>query len=86
MKEIGEKSTMNPLQILINNAPVQLGGQLPTVITHLNIRCMMRMSVNSGTASLTRKWLNDIVDKLDCDYVEYNGVLISVDDIVKFEL
>ena len=78
---------MHPFKILINNTPIQLGAQLPEVITHLNITCLMRIVIPRAQAPQVRAWLNAIIERLalNVEYVEYNGVLVNVKDIRIFE-
>jgi len=77
---------MNPFQIVINNTPIQLGASLPKTITSLKIVCLIPITIPKSQSPLVKRWLNTIVESLDCEYIEYNGTLVNVSDIKLFEL
>ena len=77
---------MNPFQILVNNTPIQLGAQLPEIITHLKITCLIPIQLPRHQSPLVKQWLNTIVGRLNCEYIEYNGVLVNVEEIELFKL
>ena len=77
---------MQPILILINNQHVQIGCQLPDVITQLSIDLnpLIQLQCEQHEVVLIKAWLNDVVDKLDTEYVAYNGTLIKSTDLRKF--
>ena len=77
---------MNPFQIVVNNTPIQLGTPLPKTITMFKITCLLPITIPKSQAPLVRQWLNTIVERLDCEYIEYNGVLVNVEEIELFKL
>ncbi len=70
--------------IYLNGIPVPLGSSLPSIITSLQIHVPPIISFPSEQVPQLKQWLNSIVDRLDCDYFSYNGVLIPTDEITKF--
>ena len=77
---------MQPFSISINNHQVQMGCQLPESITEFTVVLHPLLSLQlpaEQTASL-KLWLNTIIDKLNTDYVMFNGVLIRSDELNKF--
>lgn len=77
---------MQPILILINNQSVQIGCQLPDVITQLSLDLnpFIQLQCEQHEVALIKAWLNDVVDKLDTEYVSYNGTLIKSTDLRKF--
>ena len=77
---------MQPILILINNQPVQIGCQLPDVITQLSLdlNTFIQLQCEQHEVVLIKAWLNDVVDRLDTEYVSYNGTLIKSTDLRKF--
>lgn len=77
---------MQPILILINNQPVQIGCQLPDTITQLSIDLnpFIQLQCEQHEVALIKAWLNDVVDRLDTDYVSYKGTLIKSTDLRKF--
>ena len=69
---------MQPILILINNQPVQIGCQLPDIITQLSLDLnpFIQLQCEHNEAVLIKVWRNDIVDRLDTEYISYNGTLI----------
>ncbi len=77
---------MTPLQIQLNGRTVTPGATVPKAVTALVIRCVFPIGVGSQQAVQIKRWLNEVASRLTCDYVEYNGVLVSVEDIKIFKL
>lgn len=77
---------MQPILILINNQSVQIGCQLPDVITQfsLDLNPLIQLQCEQHEATYIKAWLNDVVDRLDTEYVLYNGTLIKSTDLRKF--
>ena len=77
---------MQPILILINNQPVQICCQLPDVITKLSLDLnpLIQLQCEQHEVVLIKAWLNDVVDKLDTEYVSYNGTLIKSTELRKF--
>jgi len=62
----------------------QLGAPLPTEIFSLDIQLLMPMQIQPTQSPLIKQWLNQIIDKLNCEYVSYNKILIPVNELKKF--
>lgn len=77
---------MQPILISINKEQVQIGCQLPDVITQLSIDLnpLIQLQCEQHEVALIKVWLNDVVDRLDTEYVAYNGTLIKSTDLRKF--
>ena len=77
---------MQPILISINKQQVQIGCQLPDIITELAIQTnpFIRLQVDPAQTTFIKAWLNDVVDRLDTEYVSYNGTLIKSTDLRKF--
>ena len=77
---------MQPILILINNQPVQIGCQLPDVITQLSLDLnpFIQLQCEQHEVALIKAWLNDVLDRLDTEYVAYNGTLVKSTDLRKF--
>lgn len=76
---------MQPILILINNRPVQIGCQLPDVITQFSLlNPLIQLQCEQHEVALIKVWLNDVVDRLDTEYVTYNGTLVKSTDLRKF--
>ena len=77
---------MQPILILINNQPVQIGCPLPNTITEfaIEISPFIRFQVDPVQATCIKAWLNDVVNRLDTEYVLYNGTLIKSTELRKF--
>ena len=77
---------MQPILILINNQPVQIGCQLPDIITQfsLDLNPLIQLQCAQHEVVLIKAWLNDVVDRLDAEYVLYNGTLIKLTELRKF--
>lgn len=70
--------------ISINNQLVALCSPLPSSIYELSINLHLNGHLDPASATAVKAWLNDIVDKLDTDFVSYNNVLIPTNELVKF--
>ena len=77
---------MQPILISINKEQVQIGCPLPNTITEfaIEINPFIRFQVDPVQATCIKAWLNDLVDRLDTEYVLYNGTLIKSTDLRKF--
>ena len=77
---------MQPILILINNQPVQIGCKLPESITQLSLDLnpFIQLQCEQHEVALIKTWLNDVVDRLDTEYVLYNGTLVKSTDLRKF--
>lgn len=77
---------MQPFSISINNQQVQMGYQLPEIITEFTVvlHPMLSFQLPAEQATLLKLWLNTIIDKLDTEYVMYDDVLIKSDELNKF--
>ena len=77
---------MQPILILINNQPVQIGCQLPDAITQLSLDLnpFIQLQCEQHEVTLIKAWLNNVVDRLDTEYVLYNGTLVKSADLRKF--
>ena len=77
---------MQPILILINNQLVQIGCQLPDVITQLSLdlNTFIQLQCEQHEVALIKAWLNDVVDRLDTEYILYNGTLIKSTELRKF--
>ena len=77
---------MEPILISINKQLVQLGCKLPNKITEFAVQTnpFIRLEVEPAQATFIKSWLNDVVDRLDTEYVSYNGTLVKSTDLRKF--
>ena len=77
---------MQPILISINKQQVQIGCQLPDVITQLSLDLnpFIQLQCEQHEATFIKAWLNNVVDRLDTEYVLYNGTLIKSTDLRKF--
>lgn len=77
---------MEPILISINKKQVQIGCLLPDIITEFAIQTnpFIRLKVEPAQATYIKAWFNDIVDRLNTEYVLYNGALIKSTDLRKF--
>ena len=77
---------MEPILISINKQLVQLGSKLSNKITEFAVQTnpFIRLEVEPAQATFIKSWLNDIVDRLDTEYVLYNGTLIKSAELRKF--
>lgn len=77
---------MNPIIIIINGVSVQLGSPLPDKITDFSVtlNSMFPLTVDIATSGSIKLWLNQVIDRLDTDYVLYNNTLIPTQELVQF--
>ena len=77
---------MEPILISINKQLVQLGCKLSNKITEFALQTnpFIQLQVDPAQATFIKTWLNDVVDRLDTEYVSYNGTLIKSTDLRKF--
>jgi hypothetical protein len=77
---------MEPILISINKQHVQLGSPLPDVITEFAVQTnpFILLQVEPAQATFIKAWLNDVVDRLDTEYVLYNETLIKSTELRKF--
>lgn len=77
---------MEPILISINKQQVQIGCPLPNTITEfaIQINPIIRLQIDPAQTTFIKAWLNNIVDRLDTEYVLYNGTLIKSTDLRKF--
>ena len=77
---------MEPILISINKQQVQIGCLLPDTITEFAIQTnpFIQLEVDPAQATFIKAWLNDVVDRLDTEYVSYNGTLVKSTDLRKF--
>ncbi len=77
---------MEPTLISINKQQVQLGCKLSNKITEFALQTnpFIQLQVDPAQATWIKAWLNDIVDRLDTEYVLYNGTLIKSAELRKF--
>lgn len=77
---------MEPILISINKQLVQLGCKLSNKITEFALQTnpFIRLEVEPAQATWIKAWLNDIVDRLDTEYILYNGTLIKSAELRKF--
>ncbi len=77
---------MEPILISINKKQVQIGCLLPDIITEFAIQTnpFTRFQVDPAQTTFIKAWFNDIVDRLDTEYVTYNETLIKSTELRKF--
>lgn len=77
---------MEPILIRINKQLVQIGCKLPDKITEFAVQTnpLIRLEVDPAQATFIKSWLNDVMDRLDTEYVLYNGTLIKSAELRKF--
>ena len=75
---------MEAYLIKINGVPVQLLGQLPIVIISLDVKLFANIQFQHGMVLHIKDWLNKIMEKLDCEYVTYQDVIIPISELKKF--
>lgn len=77
---------MQQILISINKQQVQLGSSLPNTITEFAVQTnpFLLIQVDPAQATFIKAWLNDIVDRLNTEYVLYNGTLIKSTELRKF--
>lgn len=76
---------MNPLDtitIIINGSRIQIGGPFPKPIKSLSISTLgIQISIQKSDGLKLRQWLNSITDQSECEYIEYQNILIPKSDI-----
>ena len=77
---------MEPILISINKQLVQIGCKLPDKITEFAVQTnpFIRLEVEPAQATFIKSWLNDVMDRLDTEYVLYNGTLIKSAELRRF--
>ena len=75
---------MQFITVSINNQLVELGSPLPDSIYEFSVLLFMNVTLDAASTIAIKAWLNNIVDRLDTDYVSYNNVLIPTNELVKF--
>lgn len=75
---------MQPFIILINGVPTDLGGYLPASIQHFAVQVYFPVQLPVEQSAQLKQWLNSIIDRLDCDYVEFQNALIPTSDLKRF--
>ena len=75
---------MQFISVSINNQLVELGSPLPDSIYEFSVLLFMNVTLDAASTTAIKAWLNNIVDRLDTDYVSYNNVLIPTNELVKF--
>ena len=75
---------MQFISVSINNQLVELGSPLPDSIYEFSVLLFMNVTLDAASTIAIKAWLNNIVDRLDTDYVSYNNVLIPTNELVKF--
>ena len=75
---------MQFISVSINNQLVELGSPLPGSIYEFSVLLFMNATLDAASTITIKAWLNNIVDRLDTDYVSYNNVLIPTNELVKF--
>ena len=63
-----------------------MGCPLPDTITEFAIQTnsFIRLQVDPAQATFIKAWFNDIVDRLDTEYVLYNGTLVKSIELRRF--
>lgn len=75
---------MQPFVILINGVPTDLGGYLPSSIQHFAVQVYFPVQLPVEQSAQLKHWLNSIIDRLDCDYVDFQNTLIPTSELTKF--
>lgn len=75
---------MNPVQITINGHSAELGGYIPVKVYSLDIKLHINVNVSKPQATQIKAWLNEVMKRLDTQYVSYNGTLILATDLKEF--
>ena len=75
---------MQFISISINNQLVELVSPLPDSIYEFSVLLFMNVTLDVASTIAIKAWLNNIVDRLDTDYVSYNNALIPTNELVKF--
>ena len=75
---------MEPYQFKLNGEYVQLLERIPERVTSLEVLLHINVRVEHGMGLHIKTWLNDIMDRLDCEYVTYQGILIPTKELKRF--
>ena len=75
---------MQFISVSINNQLVELGSPLPDSIYEFSVLLFMNVTLDAASTIAVKAWFNNIVDRLDTDYVSYNNVLIPTNELVKY--
>lgn len=75
---------MQFISVSINNQLVELGSPLPDSIYEFSVLLFVNVTLDAASTIAVKAWLNNIIDRLDTDYVSYNNVLIPTNELVKF--
>ena len=75
---------MQFISVSINNQLVELGSPLPDSIYEFSVLLFMNVTLDAASTIAIKAWLNNIVNRLDTDYVSYNNLLIPTNELVKF--
>ena len=73
---------VNVLEIKVNGRSIQLGSQIPQNVNYINIICdPFPKPIPRHQGVLVSKWLWDLVQRLDNEYLTYNNILIKKEDV-----
>lgn len=75
---------LEPFSIIINRQPFQIGQPLPDTITDFEVMVHLNMQIPYAQVAQVKQWLNLVIERLDCDYVTYNGTLIPTSELQRF--
>ena len=75
---------MEPFVIYINNTVYQFGLPLPDEIYHFEVNLYFSVQIPTEHAIQLKALLNNVIDRITCDYVAYNGILIPSSELNKF--
>ena len=74
----------HPFSIHINGSLYQFGLPLPDKIHHLAVYLHFNTQIPYEDASALKAFLNNVIDRLTCEYVSYNDILIPTSELKKF--
>ena len=65
---------------------MQIGCKLPESITQLSLDLnpFIQLQCKQHEVTIIKAWLNDVVDRLDTEYILYNRTLIKSTELRKF--
>jgi hypothetical protein len=66
-------------QLLVNGAPLQIGQQLPSVVTSLSIDLPPGILISSDQTPQIRHWVKTLISRIKADYVIINGCITYKD-------
>jgi len=72
--------------IIVNGVNTKIGNPLPAEVSQLEIKISklsMAINIPKLQTPLVKLWLEELADKLTCDYVTYNNVLVKVSELEK---